>query len=412
MDLVLKRNNSQIKRGKVPAVVIGLDQITGLNTVWSLALRKIPVFSIIGKNNTPYERTRKCRKIRCENVNSNQLINTLLKIGKNCNQKLVLIPTTDPQVELISEFRDLLKPYYLFELPEKRIVKILLHKTKFTNFALDNGINIPQTFIINKKSDYYHKCNEIKYPCILKPYDKTSNWDAIFPNDKILKIAHEKDILDVLPKVLGAVKNFIIQEWIEGPDSQVYFCLLYFNQNSELKASFVGKKIRQWYPEIGSTAVATMEFNQEILEESIRLFKMVKFKGFGSVEYKFDHRDKNFKIIEPTVGRPNLQSFVSVINGVNIPYIAYRNLVGENSKKIHQPDYKNPTKWINEWSDYESARFYMKRGDLNLLEWIKSIRGPKRFALWSVSDPLPFLYSLFCRVKGKLKKILSGLKYK
>ena len=53
-----------------------------------------------------------------------------------------------------------------------------------------------------------------------------------------------------------------------------------------------------------------------------------------------------------------------------------------------------PVKWINEWSEFRSARFYLQRGDVTLKEWYTSVRGTHSYALCSVSDPLPFVLTI------------------
>lgn len=132
------------------------------------------------------------------------------------------------------------------------------------------------------------------------------------------------------------------------------------------------------------------------------MLKAVQYKGLGSIEYKYDPRDQGFKIIEPTVGRPDLQSYVAVANGINIPYVAYCDLIGQSISQLDHPAHIGSVKWVNEWSEYRSARFYRKRGDLTLKEWYTSLRGPKKYALFSLSDPLPFVFTLKQALTGTL----------
>ena len=120
----------------------------------------------------------------------------------------------------------------------------------------------------------------------------------------------------------------------------------------------------------------------------------------GAKVYYFDKKSRKFIITEPTVGRPNLQSYIAVANGINIPYIAYRDLTGKPICQLDQPSENGSVKWINEFREYNSARFYMKRGELSANYWYKSIRGPKTYALFSLRDPLPFLAT----VNGKKRR--------
>jgi predicted ATP-grasp superfamily ATP-dependent carboligase len=388
------------------AVVIGLEQITGLNTVRSLHQKGVPIIAITGSPQSALCRTNRCQKVYCENVNDAQLIDTLQSLGKHANKKPLLIPTSDTQVELISRHREVLQRDFLFRLPSKKVVDLLLDKTQFASFAQKYSYEVPKTFIINQVADLLSHIENIKFPCIVKPFERTHAWDRLYPNDKVLKIGDQVKLNNVISQILKTVKRLIIQEWVTGDDSDVYFCLTYFDERSQPRASFVGRKIRQWLPEVGSTASAEACFNPIVFKESIRLLKAVGFKGLGSVEFKFDRRDHKFKIMEPTVGRPNLQSFISVANGINLPYIYYSDISGGPISDIHNYNHHRGVKWINEWAEFESARYYMREGRLGFRDWLKSLSGKVKFGLFSISDPLPFFFSLIEKIKGKFKKTL------
>ena len=60
----------------------------------------------------------------------------------------------------------------------------------------------------------------------------------------------------------------------------------------------------------------------------------LEYRGLGSMEYKRDPRDNKYYMIEPTVGRADLQSGIADINGLNIPLIAYFDILGL-SENVH-----------------------------------------------------------------------------
>ena len=55
-----------------------------------------------------------------------------------------------------------------------------------------------------------------------------------------------RDILPVLP-------DLMVQEWIKGPDTELYFCLQYRGAGGTV-ASFTGRKLSIWPPDVGTTA--------------------------------------------------------------------------------------------------------------------------------------------------------------
>ena len=52
-------------------------------------------------------------------------------------------------------------------------------------------------------------------------------------------------------------------------------------------------------------------------------------------------------------------------------------------------------KWIHLLRDLQSALYQWRRGQLTIREWWKSIRGRKGYAVFSWSDPLPFVAALY-----------------
>lgn len=394
--------------GKNVAVIPGLQQITALNTVRSLAKMHVPVIGITSDLTHPCVKTRFAEKVFCRNINSLDLIDTLIELGKRFDKKAFLLPTSDPQVLLISENRDVLRPYYQMAFPSRDVVQMLIHKDKFSDYAIENNLLVPKTLNVVRGSSLKKVFEEMAFPCILKPYDKTNEWGKHFPNDKILFIRSTEQLKAILADIFGWMERVVVQEWIEGEDDAVYFCLVYFDEHSEPMAAFGGRKVRQWPPYTGNTAVAEACYVEKVLHQSIELFKAVKYHGIGSVEYKLDKCSGMYKIMEPTVGRPNLQSYLSVAGGINLNYIAYCdkcNVPMRNLNRIQDPGIK--VKWINEFADLESARFYKKVGKLNNISWISSLRGKKTYALWSLKDPLPFVMTLRDKTIHKVKKILK-----
>jgi len=391
------------------AVILGLQQITALNTVRSLAEMHVPVIGITSDPRHPCARTRFAEKVFCRNINSLDLIDTLIELGKRFNKKAFLLPTSDPQVHLISENREVLTPYYYMAFPSKDVVELLLHKDRFSVYAQENNLPIPKTLNVQRESSLKEVIEDISFPCVLKPFDKTPEWGKHFSDDKILLVDTRKKLAALLPEILRWIDRLLVQEWIEGEDKDVYFCLMYFDENSKPKATFGGRKLRQWPPYTGNTAIAEACYVEEVIRQSIELFKSVRYHGIGSVEYKLDKRDGKYKIMEPTVGRPNLQSYLSVTGGINLNYIAYCDKC--NVPMRHLDEVQNPgtkVKWVNEFADLESARFYKKKHKLNNMTWIKSLNGKKSYALWILNDPLPFLLTIANKINHKSKKILRG----
>jgi len=117
---------------------------------------------------------------------------------------------------------------------------------------------------------------------------------------------------------------------------------------------------------------------------------------------KQDTRTGKHYIIEPNIGRPTGRSAISEAGGVELLYTKYCDLVGRPLPANRQQQYKG-VKWIYFRRDLQSAFAYWRQGKLTLKDWAASWRGKKVDALFSRSDPAPFIYDFF----GKPLQLLT-----
>ena len=130
-----------------------------------------------------------------------------------------------------------------------------------------------------------------------------------------------------------------------------------------------------------------------MLNETIRLFKAVNYRGLGYVEMKQDARTGKHYIIEPNVGRPTGRSPIVEAGGVELVYTMYCDAVGRPLPANLKQQYGN-VKWIYLRRDLQSALYNWRRGDLTLGDWWRSLRGRKVDALFAWNDPGPFIGDL------------------
>ncbi|MFQ5737375.1 MAG: carboxylate--amine ligase [Acidobacteriota bacterium] len=375
------------------AVVIGLDCVTGLQTARILASRGVPVIAI-AKDPTHYCcRTRVCRKILFADTASLDFVTTLRMLGRELGAKAVLFPCTDTSVLLLSRHRHLVRENYHVVLPERDVVETLIDKIRFYTFAQEKGLPVPRTFLLKSRPDAEKAARSLTFPCILKPPIKTPGWERE-TRQKVFKATHADEFLVLYDRCRGWVQELMVQEWIEGPDGNLYTCNCYFDAHSRPLVTFVSRKVRQWPPETGMGCLAVECRNDEVQKACIGLFRSVGYRGLGYIEMKRHRRDGKHYIIEPNIGRPTGRSAIAEAGGVELLYTQYCETVGRPlPPNLHQPP--SGVKWVHLRRDLQSALYYWCRGDLTLKEWWRSWRGRKACALFSVTDPAPFFHDLF-----------------
>ncbi|GJQ59811.1 MAG: carboxylate--amine ligase [Candidatus Scalindua sp. AMX11] len=380
------------------AIVVGMDDLRGVYVARTLAQYGIYVIGIAKDRNSVGCKTNACKEIYIADTMNVDFIETLTSIGPKLKEKAVLFPCMDRSVLMISQHRNKLKEFYHVLLPDHDTVEILMDKVRFYQYADKHGILIPKTVFVEKREDLEYALSILQFPYVVKPpSSKLPQW-VQKTYIKAFKVSHRSELYDVFENYSSLVDSLIVQEWIEGTDSNLYSCNCYFNRDSQPVASFVSKKIRQWPPRTGETCLGQECHNDTVLQESIRLFKTVNFQGLGYVEFKQDPRTGQYYILEPNIGRPTARSAIAEASGVELLYSVYCDAVNKplpcNLKKR-----VSGIKWVYLRKDFMSSIHYWRRGDLSLIQWINSYRGKKIFALFSITDPVPFLSDLLRVVK-------------
>ncbi|RPI97592.1 MAG: carboxylate--amine ligase [Chloroflexi bacterium] len=389
---------------KPHAIVIGLDCMTGLQTARILARHGVPQVAIVKNPHHYCARTRLVRDIFTADTSSEAFINLLEKLGPEFDQKPVLIPCLDMAVYQMSVHRDRLEPYYRFALPDHNVVERLMNKTCFYLYAQEQGFPIPPTFFLKSREDAECAAAKLSFPAILKPPIKTPTWEHN-TKAKVFKVESAEELLKTYDRCAGWADLVMAQEWIVGTDADLYSCNCYFNAESEPLVTFVARKLRQWPPETGTSCLGEEVRNDEVLNETIRLFRAVDYYGLGYVEMKQDQRTGKHYIVEPNIGRPTGRSAIAEAGGVELIYTAYCDLTGLPLPENRTQMYRG-AKWISFRRDVQSAWYYWRRGDLTLRDWIRSWRGKKVDAIFSRRDPAPFIYDVLKPVAEFKDKLL------
>lgn len=386
------------------AVVIGLDCFTGLQTARILARNGVPVIGIAGDLHHPCARTRVCRHKFQADLRDRRLIDLLRQIAPHLNEKAVLFPCTDLTVLLISRYRDELADSYHISLPDDATIELLIDKYKFYQFAQKEGFPIPPTRFIYTRADAAAAA-ALRFPAILKPHLKTPDWERL-GFKKVYKLNSPEHFLSIYDQISPGAEVLIIQEWIAGSDKDHYTCNCYFDRNAQPLVTFVSQKLRQWPLEGGIGCYSVECRNDIVLETSVRLFKQLKFYGLCYLEMMQDPQTGNHYIIEPNVGRPTGRSANAEAGGVALIYTMYCDCTGRPLPANRTQKYRG-AKWIYLRRDLQSAAKQILRGELGIFDWLKSLRGPKYYALLSWSDPVPFFADFLHTV---FKKGLPGKK--
>ncbi len=373
------------------AVVVRLG-LTGLGLVRSLSRRdlgaRVPIVAVDGGFAHPAAATRLCQRWTCHGIDGPGLVDGLEGLGGSVNERPVLFLSDDASVLRVAAAPARLGPRYRYLLPSTDVVELLADKTRFAEHAERHGFPIPKTFVLRSREDLDRALPRIPFPCVLKPSWRPPAWESRrYP--KAFVLSHPDHLRARFDAYRHAHGDFVVQEWIDGSDAAIFFCLVYFDARSRCIATFTGRKLRQWPCGAGNTSIAEPVDCPEVERTTRRLFDSLDYRGLGSVEFKYDPACGSFKILEPTVGRPNLQSELATANGVNLAWIAYCDLAGLPCGLPRRP--RRPVRWVNELTDPRSAFRLRATGRLTVGGWLFSYGAPLHLAHFSWRDPMPFV---------------------
>jgi predicted ATP-grasp superfamily ATP-dependent carboligase len=363
--------------------------------VRSLGQAGVPVIVVDREVTAPALHSRYARKMVMPELSGRSFVQNLLALQAGLQFRPVLFLTSDEAALTVSEYRAELQRSYRVSLPSHDSLAALMRKSGFQKFAVEHGFPIPRSVRIRSANDLA-KLAGLKFPAVIKPSVKTEDY-LIHQFERGYPVSSREKADSIIGRILAVLPDLIVQEWIDGPDSAIYFCLMYRGSDGPV-ASFTGRKLSIWPPGVGTTAscMAAPEAHDELHRLTEAFFAAASFVGMGSMEYKRDVRTGEFFMIEPTVGRVDWQEEVATLNGVNIPFAAYLHEIG-----AEVPATMPGARVI--WRD-RARHWKATRVNPAAAVWLPGTRV--RDAYWRLTDPLPALFHALTTFMRTLRRAL------
>ena len=196
----------------------------------------------------------------------------------------------------------------------------------------------------------------------------------------------------------------ILQELIPGPATAHYFLDDSVNRHGTLCALFARRRLRAQYGELsGSSCLVSIEpgLMDQAAEDLQRLLTAIGYRGIFSAEFKFDHRDGQFKMIEVNT-RVWGDMGLAMRCGVDVVQMAYRDALGEDVWPVS--GYAVGQHWVSLLRDRVVAMGQFRAGKLSWGAFARSWAGAE-FDCWSLADPMPAVWEAGQRLRRRVKRI-------
>lgn len=389
---------------KNKAVILGANYYIGLSIIRYLGIYGIPTVAVdYSRKGTYGFHSKYCSETLIGpdvKKDPEGMVEFLIDYARKQDHKPVLFPSADGYVEFIDKYVSILKEYYLFNQTEDRIHTKVMDKKTLHSIAKEHNVLVPET-VKTDEENFKDKVEEyIKFPCLVKPTDSPAFVSKF--RRKLFTVYNMKELEEAVKKAKDAGLEVIIQRIIPGFDDHMYTFDAYLNKNSKVTHWATCQKFRQFPINFGASVYTGQKFVPELYEIGGRFLESIGYKGFGEIEFKKDAETGRFYLIEINTRTTNLNSLLFKA-GLNMPYIAYRELVGEPMEPYAITNDTGLVFWYA-YEDLFAVKDYLKTGQLKLMDVIKSYNKPKAYAIWDAKDPKPAFVFLGSKVKRIFEK--------
>lgn len=368
----------------IPGVIIIEGHVQGLSNTRALGEVGIPVI-VIDMSNCLARYSRYCRKFfYCPEFDSPDLIDFLIKLSINENLKgWILMPSNDHIIENISKNKSEIDKYYKTIVPPISQLEKILNKKELLLIASKINLPVPKTFDIK---NYRESIKDMNFPVLIKGLKGLSFFKKI--HAKAILANSNEEVLDFIASAekREIAESIIIQELIPYDPNHKVVSFTSFCINGEIKSFWIGLKIREHPIKYGTATLAMSIYNDPCYKQSFTLLKELDYTGVCEIEYLFDPRDNQYKLIEIN---PRTWLWVGLAKscGVNYALYIYNYL---NNLPIEFPkDYDKDIKWINYVTDSVFSLKSLFKGYLSLKEYFITMKGKKINAVFSWKDIMP-----------------------
>lgn len=297
----------------------------------------------------------------------------------------VVFPNSDEAVYVLSKYKDVLEEFYRIPTPSWEVIKYVYVKKNTYQLAEKHGIPIPKTYYPENTNDLLNL--NLQFPVVIKP----SIRDNFYNKSKIkaFRVNNREELLRIYQYICKVInpREVLVQEFIaSGTKGLFSFCP--FFKNGKVVTSITARRSRQHPMDFGHASTFAEHTNiPEVKEISEKFLNIIGYYGIGEVEFMLDPRDNKYKLIEMN---PRIWGWhtLSIAAGADFPYLLFKDMIGE---KVNVSSIMNNVKWVRLATDLPTVFSEIVKGNMNITDYLKSMKGKKEFAVFCVDDPLPFI---------------------
>lgn len=388
------------KNNKPKAIVLS-KVVTGLATIRGIAKGQVDVIAAIFKSDEPVKYSLCCSKVDISNLSVEQeILEWLIDYVKKIKPRPVVIPTSDELALMLARNYEILSPYCRLWQTDYEDLKKIVNKNSLYSIADAAGIKTVPAIVEPNLEQIREWASSNSAPYFLKPFYEGIAECKLTQKNLILKTREE--LIDYVNRT-GA-KALVVQRLIQGGDGFIFDTYGLCDKNGKILTIASHRRWRQHPPDTGTTSLgeipgAESKVESVLFENTNLLLREIKFHGIFGIEWLQDKNTGEHYIIDF-----NARPFTSIGHltscGLNLPLLAYRELLEEDLSDVEYRPLVKHKYWIDFLHDLWSLKEKKERNEIKWLEWAKSVLPCKSFAYWDWRDPGPGIYRAYqiCRI--------------
>lgn len=306
-------------------------------------------------------------------TDNNTFVKALTEIGeKNKDKKLILISCAEWYTDLIVNNKDILKKYYIIPFMDKKLKDELENKESFYKICEKYNLDYPKTYIITKENKNINI--PFNYPVALKPASSKDYSEVSFKGkEKSYKVDNLNDLKRIVKNIFdsGYKSNIIVQDYIPGNDDSMWVMNCYSNKNGKVKMMCLGQCILEEHTPygIGNYKAIISDSNEKLYKKIKDFLEKINYVGFSNFDFKYDYRDKKFKLFEINI-RQGRSSFFTTASGLNLAkFLVEDYILNKDEKTVYN---KNKHLWLSTPKNLLKKYIYKKETLDKALKLIKN----------------------------------------
>jgi predicted ATP-grasp superfamily ATP-dependent carboligase len=369
-----------------PAIVLQVSWANGLDIMRDLDRHDVPLLALDANPRALGLSSRRGAGMVCPDPKADEdaFVSFLEDLGKRLPQRGVLFPTHDEYIWPISRHADRLDPWFIIPFSRWETMRHLHDKQTQIESAWRCGVDTPKTVFIDSAADLERGADEIGFPAIFKPVESLA-FKLRF-HRHVLQIRSHDELADVYARA-DDCGTLLMQEIVPGGDDELYTLGSYLDGESRPLAVFTGHKLRQHPPVFGHCRMAVSRWVPEMADAGVRLLQELDYHGVSQVEFKRDANDGRYKLMEINA-RHWMWHALGTDSGVNLSFAAYADAIGH---PFVAPRQTEGGKWAIFLTDARDSLYEWRKGERQLLPWIRTYTHVRRDGLYDLSDPMPGL---------------------